>query len=85
MTNEVVYYLLPTRDNAWTLSYFPSFPSCYASVMKRNVNLVVLNNTKDIARTVKTLFKVKLQAVLYSLQLYQKGTFPSHNFLGIFR
>lgn len=53
--------------------------------MKRNVNPDTLINKKDIARILKNLFKVKLKSALYSLKLYQKGTFLTHFFLEIFR
>lgn len=62
-----------------------SFPACYASVMKRNINSVTLISKKDITRKMKMLFKLKFQVALHSLQLYQKGTFCSLFFLRIFR
>ena len=52
--------------------------------MKRNINSVSLISKKGIARIVKILFKVKLEALVDSVQLYHKGIFPTH-FLGIFR
>ena len=54
---------------------FTSSPSCYASVMKQNVNSTILISKKDIARIVKTSIvkTVKLQAAL-----------PKRNFLSIF-
>ena len=42
-----------------------------------DINPVKLICKKGTARTVKSLFKVNLQAVVYSLQLYQKETFPT--------
>ena len=47
--------------------------------------VITLISKKDISGIVKTQFKVKLKAMLYRLQFYQKGTFPTHFFLGIFR
>ena len=50
-----------------------------------NVDQITLIS-KDIAiQPVKTLLKVKLQAALYSLQVYQTGTLHTHLFLGFFR
>ena len=63
---------------------FTLSPSCHGSVVKRNVNQITLIS-KDIAITVKTLRKIKLQTALYSLQVYKTGTFPTHFFLGFFR
>ena len=63
---------------------FTLSPSCYGSVVKRNVNQITLIS-KDIAITVKTLRKIKLQTSLYSLQVYKTRTFPTHFFLGFFR
>ena len=64
---------------------FNSFPHCYGSVMKPNVNSVTLISKKNIARVANFLFKVKLQALFYCLQLWQKETFSAHFFLGIIR
>ena len=60
---------------------FTSFPSCYASVMKQNVNSIILISKKDIARIVKTSMvkTVMLQASL------PKRNFSVEVFLGIFR
>ena len=63
---------------------FTLSPSCCGSVVKRNVNQITLIS-KDIAITVKTLRKIKLQTAFYSLQVYKTGTFPTHFFLGFFR
>ena len=64
---------------------FTSFPHCYGSVMKPNVNPVTLISKKNIARVANFLFKVKLQALFCCLQLWQKETFSTHFFLGIIR
>ena len=53
--------------------------------MKPNVNSVTLISKKNIARVANFLFKVKLQALFYCLQLWQKETFSTHFFLGIIR
>ena len=60
---------------------FTSFPSCYASVIKQNVNSIILISKKDIARIVKTSMvkTVMLQASL------PKRNFRVKVFLGIFR
>ena len=64
---------------------FTSFPHCYGSVMKPNVNPVTLISKKNIARVANFLFKVKLQALFCCLQLWQKETFSTRFFLGIIR
>ena len=53
--------------------------------MKRNVNPVALITEKGLPGTGKTLFKVKLQAVLYSLLLYQNEKPLRIFFLGVLR
>ena len=50
-----------------------------------SVNSVTLISKKDIARIVKILLKVNLQAASYSLQPYQEETFSAHFFLEVLR
>ena len=46
----------------------------------------IIKQERDVGRIEEPiLFKEKLQAALYSLQLYQKGTFPTYFFQWIFR
>ena len=58
---------------------FTSSSFCYASVMKQNGNPVILIIKKYIARIVKTLLKVKLQATSYNLTGLPERKFP-HTF-----
>ena len=53
--------------------------------MKRNINPVTLISKKDLVKIVQTIFIVKFHAAFYSLQLYLKGTFPTHFFSGNFQ
>ena len=80
VTNEAIYDLSSIRMMHENYHIFTSSPYCYASVMKENVNPVTYFSKKNIARVDNFLFKVELQALFYSLQLWQKGTSPTHFF-----
>ena len=52
-----------------------TFPFCYASVMKQNVNSVKFISEKDRVRMMNTFFKVKLQVLAIQFAALIKRTF----------
>ena len=83
MTNEVIYYPSSIRDNAWKLSYFYFNPLLlrfnYETKCKSSHDY-----KEGYSQNSENLIKVKSQAALYSLQLYQKWNFPTHFFFFFF-
>ena len=54
------------KDKTWMLLFYiiTSSPYCYSNVVTPNITPVALISEKDKARIMKTLFKIKLLALL---------------------